>query len=263
MRSSLGLAIALAVNAAAGWAVDWSALKPQGYVSDFANVIDVTSKGQLEAYCAKLQASTKVQLALVTVPTLRGEPVEDVARALARAWGVGQKGENDGILLLLAIGERKSRLEVGSGLAEIIPDSMAGEVLRAMRPALRQEHHGEAMMAAAETLGTAITQARNVPLEAPMPRKIRTSWFQSIPWPLVLGGLGLLAMLFFRGARGSRGFGGWNHDGILPALLLGQLMSRNTWGGRSSGGFDGPDSGDSFGGFGGGDFGGGGASSDW
>jgi uncharacterized protein len=123
MRSSLGLAIALAVNAAAGWAVDWSALKPQGYVSDFANVIDVTSKGQLEAYCAKLQASTKVQLALVTVPTLRGEPVEDVARALARAWGVGQKGENDGILLLLAIGERKSRLEVGSGLAEVIPDS--------------------------------------------------------------------------------------------------------------------------------------------
>src|SRR5262245_36263819 len=263
MRSGLGLAIALALTATAGRAVDWSALKPQGYVSDFANVIDTVSKGQLEAYCAKLEASTKVQLALVTIPSLQGEPVDDVARTVARAWGVGRKGENDGMLLLLAINDRKSRLEVGSGLSTIIPDSMASDVLREMRPALRQEHYGEALMAAAETLGASIAKARNVSLEAPMPRKIRTSWFQSIPWPLVVGGLGLLAMLLFRGARGGRGFGGWNHDGILPALLLGNLLSRNTWGSRSSGGFDGYDSGDSFGGFGGGDFSGGGASSDW
>src|SRR5690348_11566110 len=99
MRSSLALGIALAISASAGWAVDWTSLKPQGYVSDFANVIDVSSKGQLEAYCAKLEASTKVQLALVTVPSLQGEPIEDVARTLARAWGVGRKGENDGMLL--------------------------------------------------------------------------------------------------------------------------------------------------------------------
>lgn len=263
MKRCLAPALALLLAAAAAWGVDWSALKPQGYVSDFANVVDVSSKGQIEAYAAKLEASTGVQIALVTLPSLQGEPIDDVARTLARSWGVGHQGKNDGILLLLAIREHRSRLEVGSGLTNTIPDSMAGDVLRAMRPALRQEHYGEALMAAAETLGQTVSDARHVPVEAPLPRKIKATWLHSIPWPLVLGGLGLLAMLLLRGARGSRGYGGWNHDGFLPALILGQMMSRTTWGSRGSGGFDGYDSGDGFGGFGGGDFGGGGASSDW
>jgi uncharacterized protein len=252
------LAVLCACNAGAA---DWTTLKPQGYVSDFANVIDVTSKGQLEAYCAKLEQSAKVQLALVTIPSLQGEPVDDVARTIARAWGVGHRDANDGILLLLSTGDRRSRLEVGSGLSADLPDSMAADVLREMRPALRREHYGEALMAAAETLGSAVTKARNVSIDSTMPRKMRRSFLESIPWPVVIGGLGLLFALSRFG--GSRGYGGWSSGGLLPALLLGSLMSRSSWGSRGSGGFDGPDSGDSFGGFGGGDFGGGGASSDW
>jgi uncharacterized protein len=174
---------------------------------------------------------------------------------------VGQLGENNGVLLLLAIGEHRSRLEVGSGLSGILPDSTAADVLREMRPALRREHYGEAVMAAAETIGSTIAKAKNVSLDTSMPRQIRPSFFESIPWPMVIGGLALLFSVLRFG--GTRGYGGWSSGGLLPALLLGGLMSRSTWGSRGSGGFGGPDSGDSFGGFGGGDFGGGGASSDW
>jgi uncharacterized protein len=77
-------------------------------------------------------------MALVTIATLEGEPIEDVANTIFRAWGVGQKGKNEGILLLLSIGDRRSRLEVGYGLEPILPDGLAGSILREMRPALRQ-----------------------------------------------------------------------------------------------------------------------------
>ena len=87
-----------------------------------------------------MQRATGVQMALVTIPSLEGEPIEDVANTIARAWGVGQKGKNEGILLLLAIQDRRSRLEIGYGLEPILPDGLAGSVLREMRPALRQQH---------------------------------------------------------------------------------------------------------------------------
>ena len=253
----------LVILASAGWAVDWTAYKPEGFVSDFAKVIDPASKSQLEAYCGTVQSATGVQLALVTIPSLEGEPIEDVANTIARAWGVGQKGKNEGILLLLAIRDRKSRLEIGYGLEPNLPDGLAGSVLREMRPALRQQAYGEALKAAASTLGTTIANAKHVALNETLPRRIQPRTTDSIPWPLIVGGLFLLIWLMRSG--GPRGYGGSGRGGgFLPGLILGNMMGRSTWGSRGSGGFGGYDSGDGgFGGFGGGDFGGGGASSDW
>src|SRR5579884_2959900 len=150
MKNLLLRGACLLLCAAAGSAVDWTAYKPEGYVSDFAKVIDPASRAQLNAYCAAVERATKAQMALVTVPSLEGEPIQDVAYALARAWGVGRKGENDGVLLLLAIRDRRSRLEVGSGLESLLPGSLAGDILSEMRPALRQGKYGEGLMAAAE-----------------------------------------------------------------------------------------------------------------
>src|SRR5690348_17887738 len=95
---------------ALAFAVDWKTLKPEGYVSDFARVVDPQSKAALEQYCLAVQNSTGAQIALVTIPSLQGEPIEDVANAIFHGWGVGTKGKNDGIMLLLSTGERKSRL---------------------------------------------------------------------------------------------------------------------------------------------------------
>jgi len=262
MRNWLRAGLALVACAAASQAVDWKTLQPQGYVSDFAGVIPDSSRAPLEAYCAAVEQSTGAQMALVTIPSLEDEPIEDVANTIFRAWGVGQKGKNEGILMLLAVRDRRSRLEVGYGLEPILPDGLSGSILRQMRPALRQNDYGDAMLAAAETIGNAIAQAKHVTLTASLHRRYRPSASDSIPWPMILGGICLLFWLLRAGA--PRGYGGHGGGGILPALILGNLMGRSTWGGRGSGGFGGSDSGDGgFGGFGGGDFGGGGASSDW
>lgn len=241
------------------FAVDWKALKPQGYVSDFARVVDPQSKQALEQYCARVEQVTGAQMALVTIPTLEGEPIEDVANTIFRAWGVGQKGKNEGVLLLLVVRDRRSRLEVGYGLEPILPDGFAGSILREMRPALREKQYGEAMMAAAQTIGSTIAQAKNVSLDAQLPRRIHRSTGDSIPWPALL--VGLFAVLWLLRAAGRGGGGG---GGLLAGLILGNLMGRGGgFGGRSGGGFGGFDSGGGFGGFGGGDSGGGGASGSW
>jgi uncharacterized protein len=261
MKKCLRLGVLLALGAAAAGAVDWTALKPQGYVSDFAGAIDAGSRQQLENYCGVVERSTGAQVALVTLPSLQGEPIEDVANTIFRAWGVGQKGKNEGILLLLAIQDRRSRLEIGYSLEPILPDGLSGSILREMRPALRQQQYGEAMLAAASTIGSAIAEAKHVTLNATLQRRIRRSPTDSIPWFPLIGGLLLVFWLMRSG--GPRGYGGGGGGGFLPGLILGSLMGRGSWGGRGSGGFGGYDSGDGFGGFGGGDSGGGGASSDW
>jgi uncharacterized protein len=262
MRKWLRLSVVLACAASAGWAVDWKALQPQGYVSDFAKVIDASSKARLEAYCAEVEQSTGAQMALVTIPSLEDEPIEEVANTIFRAWGVGQKGKNEGILLLLAINNRRDRLEVGYGLEPILPDGLDGSILREMRPALRNGDYGDALTAAAATIGSAIAGAKHVSIQTQLPRRARPHPSQSIPWPLIIGALVLIGWLMRAG--GPRGYGGGGGGGgFLSGLLLGSAMNRGSWGGRGSGGFGGFDSGDGFGGFGGGDSGGGGASSDW
>ncbi|MGA3096235.1 MAG: TPM domain-containing protein [Bryobacteraceae bacterium] len=261
MKKRLRLGLLLAVGAFAARAADWKALRPEGYVSDYAGVIDAASKAQLEAYCAAVERATGAQMALVTVTTLEGEPIEDAANAIFRNWGVGARNSNEGVMLLLAIGERRSRLEVGYGLEGVLPDARAGDILREMSPALRDGLYGEAMMAGAQTIGEIVAQAKSVSLSSSLRRTIQRTPSNSIPWPLVLGGIFVLAWLLRAG--GPRGYGGWSGGGFLPGLLMGNLMARSTWGGRGSGGFGGYDSGDGFGGFGGGDSGGGGASGDW
>jgi uncharacterized protein len=256
MRNWLRAGSALLACAAAGWAVDWKTLQPQGYVSDFAGAISETSRAPLEAYCAAVEQSTGAQMALVTIPSLEGEPIEDVANTIFRAWGVGQKGKNEGILILLAVQDRRSRLEVGYGLEPILPDGLSGSILRQMRPALRQGDYGDAMLAAAETIGDTIAQAKHVTIAVAAPsRRYRPSTSDSIPWPLIMGGFFVLFWLLRAVAAGRSGGGGF-----LSALILGNLMGGSMGGG---GGFGGSDSGGGFGGFGGGDSGGGGASSGW
>jgi len=257
------LRAAMALSASAAYAADWKTLQPQGYVSDFAGVIDPEGKAELERYAARLEKATGVQMALVTLSSLEGEPVEDVANTIFRAWGVGKKGKDEGILLLLAVADRRSRLEVGYGLEPIVPDGFAGSILREMRPALRQSQYGEALKAGAAAIGTRIAEAKGVALDVPLatraPRRVEVD----LPWPVVLGGVILLIWLMSAGGRGGRRGGRGGGGGFLPGLILGSMMGRRgSWGGHGGGGFGGFDSG-GFGGFGGGSSGGGGASGRW
>lgn len=249
-------------------AVDWKSYKPEGYVSDFARVIDQQSRAELESYAARVEQATGAQFAFVTIPSLQGEPIEDVANDLFHAWGIGQKGKDNGLMVLLSVGDRKSRLEVGGGLGESIPDSMAGLLLDDMRPALRQRQYGTAFLLAALRLGSTLAQAKGVQIAPPsIPRRVERSPQDSIPWPLIFFGLFILFLILRRGGGGYYGGGGF-WTGLLLSQLLTSGRRGGGWsgGGGDGGGFGGFDSGGSgggFGGFGGGDSGGGGASSDW
>lgn len=257
---------------ASAFAVDWKALKPQGYVSDFAGVVDQGSKAELENYAARVKQATGAELAFVTVNSLEGEPIEDVANDIFRAWGIGRKNEDDGAMVLLSISDRKSRLEVGGGLGEAIPDGMAGLLLEDMRPALREGQYGAAFIAAAGRLGSTIAKSKGVTIAPPAEQfQVRPSAPDTIPVGAILFIIFLIVLIvsIFRRGGGGRYYGGGGGGGFWTGLLLGLLSSGRGGGfggGRDGGGFGGFDSGGGgggFGGFGGGDSGGGGASSDW
>src|ERR1700676_4609811 len=228
MNKLLRFCCLLALSLAPAFAVDWKALKPQGYVSDFAGVVDAQSKTEIENYATRVQQQTGAEMAFITIQSLNGEPIEDVANTIFRSFGVGKKGKDEGIMLLLSVGDRRDRLEVGYGLEPLLPDGFDGEILRAMRPALRQRQYGEGLRAAAATIGSRIAKAKGVTLDVALAQRYRPGRVQnSIPWPPIIGGLFLLFFLL----RGGIGGGG---GGFLPGLILGNMMggsSRGGWGG--------------------------------
>ncbi|MCC6537371.1 MAG: TPM domain-containing protein [Bryobacterales bacterium] len=252
-------ALAAWFAACAAWGYDFTSLKPQGYVSDFARVIDTASKLEIERYCKDIEDRTGVQLAFVTLTSLENEPIADVANALYRAWGIGQKKSNEGALLLLAPRERKSRLEIGYGLEPILPDGYSGTVLREMRPALRENHYGDALIAAARTIGERVLAAKGVNGTAPSRASRPRAQEPAVPVEMLVF-LGLVLLVFYLNSRSqaSRRYG--RGGGVMPIFFPPSFPGSYPRGG----GFGGMnDSGGGFGGFGGGDSGGGGASSDW
>lgn len=259
MKRILSIGALIALTAASAWSIDTAKLKPTGYVNDFAHKLDPAGAQVLEAYCANVERATGVQMAVVLVDSLDGEPVEDVANRLYRQWGIGNKATNEGLLILLSINDRKSRAEVGYGLEPIITDGDAGGVLRNIRPILQQGNYAGALLAAAEEFGNRIAQAKGVALgEAALPAGARRPPVQvvHIPFPLIVLGLIFLIMLLGRGGGGG--------SGVVTGMILGNMMGgRSNWGGGGFGGYDGGGGGGGFGGFGGGSSGGGGASGGW
>jgi uncharacterized protein len=266
---SAGFLAALINCIAAPAAVDVGKLpQPTGYVSDLAHVVDPDSKGQLETFCIKVEQQLGVQFALVTIDTIGDAPIRDFALDLARKWGVGSKKDNQGVLLLLAIKDRKSDIETGRGIEPYITDGFSGGTLRAMRPDLRAGDYGRALMMAAQSMANQIAQGKGIAFSGQIAtpeehvRRVEDHG-SGIPVPLLILGIVVLFWLLGLGAR--RGGG----SGCLTWFLLGNLLGggrRGGWGGGGwgGGGFGGGSGGGGgFGGFGGGDFGGGGASSNW
>jgi uncharacterized protein len=259
---SIAKAAAVAALAASTlFGLDTSKLKPTGYVNDFAHVLDPAAHQRLENYAGEVERATGAQMAIVLVDSLEGDPIDDVANRLYREWGIGKKGKDEGLLLLLAVKDRKQRAEIGYGLEPVLPDGFVGSVLRGIRPILRQGNYGGALLAAEQQFGERIAQEKGVALSPerrtrPQGREVRG---QGIPWWVLIGGLFFFLWVMSR-MGGGRGGGG---SGFLTGMILGNMMGRggSGWGGGGFGG--GGSGGGGFGGFGGGDSGGGGASSDW
>lgn len=101
----------------------------QGYVNDFAGLLSPAAKSQIETYLRNFDASDSTQVVVVTVPNLQGEPIDMVALQIAEAWKIGQKGKDNGALLLIGKEDRKMRIEVGRGLEGKLTDLLAGRIV--------------------------------------------------------------------------------------------------------------------------------------
>lgn len=103
---------------------------PVGKVNDFAEVLDGAGRETLEQQLAELERATSAELAVVTIKGLEGRSVEEYAEALFNTWGIGKRGRDNGVLILVAVDDRVMRIEVGYGLEGVLPDGLAGAIIR-------------------------------------------------------------------------------------------------------------------------------------
>jgi uncharacterized protein len=219
-------------------------------VNDFADVIDPSTEQQIDQLSRSLQAASGDVLVVVTVPTI--EPYADIREYVVKLFenhgrGIGEKGKDNGVLILLALKERRVRIEVGYGLEQWITDGYAGETSRDyMTPDFREGRYGAGLLRGAQRIAARTAQGRNVTLTGvEIPLDVRPRIGTDIPFSVLF--LIFLAFMLFSRRRGgpSRGPRHWGGGG---------------WSGWSSG--VGPFGG-GFGGFGGGRSGGGGGGAGW
>jgi uncharacterized protein len=269
--------------------------QPEGfykYVSDNAGVIDAGTKERLATILNRLKERADIEFAVVTVPTTGGEDIFEYSLALARGWGIGSKeGEKNALLLVVAVNDRKWRVQVSRHLEGDMTDGLAGEIARQrLVPQFRQNNYGQGISDFVQAAVATLAEKRGFQLEgidqsyayrAPAQRTRPTRAREA--GGLGLGGCCLIIVVVIillslagrgRGGRGGRGGGGGGGGGgwltsVLVANAIGNAMSggrrgSSGWGGGGSGWGGGGGGGGGFGGFGGGgDFGGGGAGGDW
>jgi len=251
LQATLLLAAVLCAVAVAGAATGPSVpATPPNYVVDLAGVIDDGVEARMNAQLRELEERTTAQVVVLTLPTLDGESLEAFSIELAHnRWKLGQKGKDNGVLLTLAMQERKYRVEVGYGLEGVLPDSLVGSLGRELLvPAFRAGDFGGGLASLSGELATRIAAASSVTLAADAPVELRRPARPAAgkPGPLatvlaLLAGLVFLYLLI-------------RHPQLLMLMLLSSRGgSRDSWGGGGGG----------FGGGGGGGFGGGGSSGSW
>ena len=209
-------------------------------VHDDAGILSAETVAYLEQSLRTFEDSTSNQIAILTVPDLEGESIDQFGIRVAEAWKLGTADRDNGVILLVALQDRKMRIEVGQGLEGPLPDAICNRIIRnEMAPAFRRKQYDEGVIAAIE----GIRQAIKGEYKGSGPRK---SGRRGLPAGFILLIIVIILIMRSRG-HGGRGSGwssgrGWYGGG--------------GWGGGSGGGFSG------FSG-GGGSFGGGGSSGSW
>lgn len=225
-----------------------------GRVVDQAAMLDANARAQISQMLEAHEQASGEQLVVVTVPDLQGSTIEDYGYQLGRAWGIGQKGKDNGALLLVAKDERRVRLEVGYGLEDRLTDAQSSIIINSVvLPAFKQGNFSAGIQAGAAAM---LQVLGGDPLAQPQQRAASEQGRQQLPWPLFLFLIVVVVVVVLRGGGGGgRGGGGRS---VLNGAILGSVLG----GGGSSGGGFGGGGGGGFGG-GGGSFGGGGASGGW
>ena len=198
--------------------------------------------------------STSTQIAIVNVPSIEPYDIAGYGYRLAETWGIGQKGKNNGILILTAVKERKVNITTGYGMEAIVPDAIAKRITEyTLKPNYKAGNYYKGL----DEATSFIIDVASGQYKAE-PRDTRSSGGDSpIMFWLIIGFLALIILINLRKRGGGGRGGGMRTLGgpFFPPVIFGDFSSgRGPFGGGGGGGF---------GGFGGGSFGGGGASSDW
>lgn len=232
---------------------------PPRLVNDEAKILSPEQIEILEQRLVQLDNSSSNQIAIVTIPDLKGYDVADYANKLFRSWGIGGSKNNNGILILLAPNERRVRIEVGYGLEGAIPDITSKHIIdEAIIPNIKNGDYYRAFDEAITSLSKAAVGEYNEQRQ----RKEDSGGGSILLFIIILF---VVLMIVGRGG-GGRGGGKMmsrrgSHDVLWP-LLLGNLLGGGGGRGGGGGGWGGGGGG-GFGGFGGGSSGGGGASGGW
>lgn len=228
--------------------------KPLGAVNDFANLISAPYRQKMNALAGEVLQKTGTSLVVVTLPTVGDDDPRGYANRLYSAWGIGKKGEDKGVLIFLALKERRIRIETGYGVEGILPDGLVGEILdRYVTPYLAKGDYDRGLLNAMTAVANVVARDAKVSLDGGSAvsgpagqgaaRKSRgVSGAGSVTSLLIL----LLVLALLLGTRQGRS--------LLPLILFLLLSGGRGGGGGGFGGFGG-----GFGGFGGGSSGGGGA----
>jgi len=263
---------------------------PTGFVTDTAQLLTTEERTALETTLTNFTQQTGNEIAVVTVPSLEGEPIEDYAVKLFKQWGIGQKEKDNGLLILIAKEDRAVRIEVGYGLEGALNDAKAGRIIRdIIAPAFQEGKYAAGLQGAVEVI---IGELKGEPTQVDTAPSTSNKVNGQFIYVLIIFVIYLSSFL----ARSKRwwpggvigGIGGAILGGMLGSILIGAavlglfglgfdfILSKNyqnrakkglptTWwrsgGGFFGGGFGG--GGGGFGGFGGGMSGGGGASGRW
>ena len=234
---------------------------PREYIKDLANVLSIEHTENIQAAISYHRQTSTNQIAVLTIPSLKSRSLEGLSLSVARAWGIGTKESDNGVLLLIAMKERKIRIEVGYGLEGALTDAIAGSIIRnEMTPNFKIGAYGFGTWMGIEAIIEAIEGEYNV-------KERSTDSLEPVSplWALII-----CALLFFfyiglpligniLESRHRRKYK--EEHGREPPGYYESSYYQNRYGGGSydsgwgGGGFDG--------GFGGGGFGGGGASGGW
>ncbi len=220
--------------------------KSNKLVNDYANVLSAEEENALEQKLVAYFDSTSTQIAIVIENSLDGDDLFDYSQRLATAWGIGEKGKNNGVLIYAAIEDRKLRIHVGYGMEATITDALTTRIrTEYMNPYFKQGQYYEGL----DEGTTVIIQAASGEYQNDRPKHNKGG--KGAGWKGAIIIVIIIVIILARG-RGGRGGGG-----LAGPIFWGTLGSGGFSGGSGGGG------GGGFGGFGGGGFGGGGSGGSW
>ena len=241
------LAFSFLVLAVSAFAKDIPAKpNPPKLVNDYANALSSEQNNALERKLVAYFDSTSTQIAVVIENSLDGDDLFDYCQRLAIAWGIGEKGKNNGLLIYVAVKDHKVRIHTGYGMEATITDALTAQIrLEQISPNFKQGNYYEGLDQATNIIMRAAA-GEYVGNGSGLKKKIPGGFSKFFLFFIII----MVLMAIFRG-RGGRG------GGLMGPIFFGTFGS----GGFSSGGGGGDGGG--FGGFGGGGFGGGGSGGDW